>query len=96
MVLILDRPDTWYDQDLVFFLLGSPDWEDWLRTSHDFKYIETGETVPFGQEREEHVLMYRIARGQLQDCWELYQTKVPEWMFKPQAGRLDIQRLETV
>ncbi len=63
--------------ELSLFLLTSPEAEEWLLTSHDYKFLN-GETVPFGIDeyglnpREIDVRINKISKGMLQDCWELF------------------------
>jgi len=61
--------------ELARFLLLSPDAENWLRTSQDYKFLESGETVPFGREREFRVMCNKIMKARLQDSWELFVLK---------------------
>jgi len=57
------------------FLLTSPDAEKWLLESPEYRYLQSGRTVPFGKEREQAVKVRRIIKGRLQDCWELYTSE---------------------
>ncbi|HEA65366.1 hypothetical protein LCGC14_0777780 [marine sediment metagenome] len=58
--------------ELKAWLLTSPDAENWLMTSKDYKYLESGEPVPLGKEREGAIIVNNILKGRLQDCWELF------------------------
>lgn len=54
------------------WITTSDDAENWLLNSLDFKYMISQEPIEFGREREVKVLLNRILKGQLQDCWELF------------------------
>jgi len=58
--------------ELSRFLLTDPDAERWLLESPEYRYQLSGETIPFGKDREIAVKRERILKGRLQDCWELY------------------------
>jgi len=62
--------------ELARFLLISPDAENWLLTSPDLKFLVSGETVPFGKERELKVMCNKIMKARLQDSWELFVFRV--------------------
>jgi hypothetical protein len=67
------------DDPRARFSLTSP-WneaEAWLLNSQEFTYLENGLPVA-SWDRPPFVSMYRILRGQLQDCWELYQVELME------------------
>ena len=52
-------------------LLTDPKAEQRYLASDDIRYIGTGQPVPM-EDRLVTLKVYRIMRGQLQDCWELY------------------------
>ncbi|KKL81329.1 hypothetical protein LCGC14_1995900 [marine sediment metagenome] len=60
--------------ELARWLLISPMAQAWLRTSKDYKYLESGEAVPLGEEREGAIAINKILKGRIQDCWELFNS----------------------
>lgn len=66
-----------------FFLSGS--WKEvltWFMASPEFKYEVSGLQVNT-EDRQFFARMWKIMRGQLQDCWDIYQQSVT---FEEQAA----------